>query len=714
MRIVLVHPTVDLPPHRAPRGPFINIMPQGLMGLADRLDRAGHEVEILHTGLERRLDPGFELVAALLAVEPDLVGLSLHWHHQLGPVGTALEALAQRAPELPTVLGGMTASAFPVEILEAWPAARFILRGEADEPLLALAQGLESAPTGPDLSTVANLTWREGGHIRTNPISHVADRQALDNIRFCRRDLIRHGGDYNAQFAAGRAGWNHAPVFYLTVGRGCSVDCAFCAGGASGQRRLAGRTELVFRSPEAVLRDVQDALDQGHRTMCICFDPPPRAEPYFLDLFERLRSADLTCSMVFECYRPPSETFLDTFARTFDPAASRLSFSPTVGDEALRRRLLGSHYTNLDLEAALGLCAELDLDTTLYFATVPQESREQLDRSLMWQAKLVARFGCRLLHAPIEMEPGAPWGLDPDRFGLTGVRQGFAAYRQRHGDRQTLGVKPSREVGYRFADLDTRLVRIQSHGLPALATLGQALALCGGHGREDRFLAPAAGRESEALDAVSGGATGTWKVLLSDAGDWPDWPRLEQLAVALGPQTRAGRFDPARVEHRRWSGRNRPSPPPEGHLRVLHLADGEAAEALLDGAQDPATWPEGMVLAEQCRFRPHPCPARRAGLVAVGRDGGLRTCPSSPDLGPGPLSAIQERVERAVARVERDRGCATCEVRQTCSQCPFPGSIPAEDFCRIRRKLGAAGLGSSPWSKMGCGIPGQPAIGWDE
>ncbi|MFN2169376.1 MAG: B12-binding domain-containing radical SAM protein, partial [Anaerolineae bacterium] len=311
----------------------------------------------IHTGVEHRLDPGFDAADAIRTAQPDLVGISLHWHHQLAPVSALLEGLAGQARNPPVVLGGMTASAFAEELLAAWQAATFVIRGEADGPLIELADALERrGPDRPDLAGIPNLSWRDGREVRSNPLTFIADSERLDGIRFCRRDLVRHGERYNAQFGEQRGGFTHAPVFYLTIGRGCSVDCAFCSGGSSGHRRFAGREGVVFRSPGAVIEDMRQAIEAGHQTLCVCFDPPPRSEVYQIDLFDQVRRAGLRPAMVFECYRPPSEAFLEAFARTFEPNGSRLSFSPTVEDEGLRRELLGSPYSNRRMEEALAAC----------------------------------------------------------------------------------------------------------------------------------------------------------------------------------------------------------------------------------------------------------------------------------------------------------------------------------------------------------------------
>lgn len=711
MKILLVHLPVILPPERAPRGPFINIMPVGLVALADRLERAGHEVEIVHAGVEQRLDPGFDLETAILADSPDLVGFSLHWHHQIGPVGDAVEALHAARPELPIVLGGMTASAFASEILERWPGVDFVVRGEAERPIEWLAGVL--AGHGGTLDEVANLVRRAGDRVVTSTPVYLADRADLDDLDFSRLDLVRHHRDYNAQFARDDRGWSHRPIFYLCTGRGCTLDCIFCSGGRSGQRLLAGRRAVTFRSVDRVADEIERVCGQGVRTVCAAFDPPPRSEPYHRDLFAAIRGKDLPLSMVFECYRPPSDDFLEEFARTFDPQGSRIFFSPTVGDDRLRARLLGAPYTNEQLEQALATCRRLEIKTTLYFAILPQETRRQLDRSLGWQDRLMRDFASRIVHAPIEMEPAAPWSRSPVAHGMSRVRKGLTAYERRHRQAPSVGVCYADEVGYQFAEADARAVRAASALLDERAIVARALATCGkGRPRLQVLVGP--GRLDDALGLLAGFRGVPMDLYLADdrLRERP-WDLADRVAAELGPAVRLIPLDERQVRHALWTPGEPVAVRDERDLYVLHLRDDLAARAL---ANDPAAagrLAATAVVAEECRWTPGRCPALVPGTIALGADGALRCCPSSPDLGLLTPARLRDVLAERARQVAAERGCATCPVASHCSQCLFTGRISPAAFCEARRRMGPQCLIVRSWRSLGTGRPEGIAIGWD-
>ena len=92
----------------------------------------------------------------------------------------------------------MTASVFHEQILAEHPAIDAVIRGDGEEPLRALAQALDE---GSPLSSVPNLSWREGETIRSNTIDYVADSATLTNLDFERFDLLRHHQTYIRHFS---------------------------------------------------------------------------------------------------------------------------------------------------------------------------------------------------------------------------------------------------------------------------------------------------------------------------------------------------------------------------------------------------------------------------------------------------------------------------------------------------------------------------------
>ena len=394
---------------------FVNIMPVGLLGLADALDRGGHQVEVVHLGLATLGDPTFELAAHLARRGADLVGFTLHWHHQTAGVLRQAQAVRDALPGATVVLGGLTASHFAGELLTRCPFVDAVVRGDGELPLVQLAAGRPWAE-------VPNLTHRQDGEVVHNSLTHAADSTALDAVDLCRLDLLRDAELYSARWflQPGDAPEDHrqGKVFYLCGGRGCTVNCSFCGGGRQAHRRL-GRQELALRSPRRLAEDAMKAAAAGYQTLYLCFDPPGLPPGHYEQLFQLLERVGTGQAMIFECYGLPSESFLDAFARAFDLTGSQIALSPDSADEATRRRHKGYSYTNQELEQTLAACQQRGIATTVYFTLMPGDDWDAVRRLRRFQRTLRRRYESAVMTLPVEMEPAAPWHLAPESHGLT-------------------------------------------------------------------------------------------------------------------------------------------------------------------------------------------------------------------------------------------------------------------------------------------------------
>jgi len=399
------------------RRTFIMIMPVGLLGLADALDRDDHQVEVVHLGLATMRDPGFDLAAHLDRQGVDMVGFSLHWHHQAaGVLSQARRVREALGAVVPVLLGGLTATALAEQLLKRCPFVDLVVRGDGELPLRRLAAG--DAP-----ATVANLAHRQGGEVVLNPLSYVAGSEDLSALDLCRLDLLRDADLYSARWflqpGEPAAAHEENKVFYLGGGRGCTVNCSFCGGGRQAHRLLSGRQELALRSPERLAEDAMKVAAAGYQTLYLCFDPPGLPSDHYLRFFDLMRRLGTGQSLIFECYGLPSEPFLDAFAAAFDLSGSQIALSPDSADEATRRRHKGYSYTNEQLLSSLAACAARDITTTSYFTLLPGDGWDEVRRLKDFQDLLRRRFGSQVMTLPVEMEPAAPWHLSPGDHGLT-------------------------------------------------------------------------------------------------------------------------------------------------------------------------------------------------------------------------------------------------------------------------------------------------------
>ena len=438
---------------------WLNYMAMGLPAVAEYVHRHGIDVELVHLGVEWVENRAFR-VDELVEGRPEVraVGISLHWHHQAFDAIAAGRRLKALRPDLFLFLGGDTASWFAEEIVRDHPVVDGVIRGHGEVPALRL---LEALRDGLPLAEVPNLTWRDRGRVRENPLSYVAGATELDDLSYTDFSLLRHRRTYVRSvgvpffFAKGFSrDWNARhltlgkPVFPLSLGRGCPFNCTWCGGGHLAQQsRVSGLRGFACRSTDAILRSVVEARDMGYGIMHTGMDPEPRSQERYVDLWRTIRAEGVRTDWIFECNGLPTPAFAEAFRRAFPGPDSVIAISPECGNERLRMRHKGPGFTNRALLEKLALLERLGVTVELFFTYgLPGENEEMLRETVALQRTARAFRNVRAVRTlAIEMEPGAPWQTDPERFAVVTERRTFRDFHEAHADPDS---SPFTSLGY--------------------------------------------------------------------------------------------------------------------------------------------------------------------------------------------------------------------------------------------------------------------------
>ncbi len=423
-----------------PFGPYmtVNLIPMGTLALADLIHQAGYRTEVLHLGLEW-IDKGiFSPLPYLEEREVKMVVIPLHFHPQSYDVMKTASEIKEKQKHTIILSGGYTASLFHQEILSHFPQIDAIIRGDGEVPLIQFVRALKE---GLGFEDIPNLTWRNGQEVRVNPTSYVASESDLDRSSYTNLSLLRDKETYIRYmgmpfvWAKGLSKEENRrcfhlgpPLFPLNIGRGCSGNCTWCGGGSLAQEVVNRRRRVVFRSPEAVTRSMAEGMEMGYEMFNIAFDPGKEGERYYKELFPLIRKRNLRTRVYFESFSLPSETFLKEFAKTFILDGSVLALSPESGDERIRHRNKTFSYSNDELLKTISEAEGLGIRVDLFFSMgIPGERYPDLMKTVALRKEIKGRFKKigRIWSSPISLEPGAPWHLHPEAFGIVSTKRSF-------------------------------------------------------------------------------------------------------------------------------------------------------------------------------------------------------------------------------------------------------------------------------------------------
>jgi tRNA A37 methylthiotransferase MiaB len=414
--------------------PFI---PVGVIGMVNLLRKQGWTVEGLNLPLELTLQPTFRLHDWLAARPPaKLVMIDLHWYeHSFGALDAA-QAVKTVWPDTPVVIGGLTASHFGEEIMANFPAVDFVIRGDAERPLVRLTEALcANASVAPNFAKIPNLLYRQAGEVKQTPRTYFADSDALDALDFVTLDWLHHAESYAAlQYSGIGLIRLHNPQLtshWLCIGRGCVFNCAYCGGGKESHRHLAGRNGYVMRSPLGVAEEVARLAALGRKQVALSLDPATFGPEWWRTFFAQMRTQQTQIGIYNEFFQLPSREFIDELGRTADLQHTEVAISPLSGNEEVRRRN-GKFYSNERFLTMLDTLKAHSIPIFVYFSlNLPGETFQTFKESLALADQIGKRYPpslLRMLNPCHTLDPLSPMSRQPDAFGMTVSFQTFQDY----------------------------------------------------------------------------------------------------------------------------------------------------------------------------------------------------------------------------------------------------------------------------------------------
>lgn len=454
------------------------LIPLGVPALANLLRSAGITVLGLNYPLERELDHSFDLRRWLRAqTKARVILIDLHWYeHSYGAIRLA-EVCKEVRPDARVVLGGLTASAFAREILERFDAVDFVVRGDAEQPLLALVQQcLGRTPATSDFSHIPNLTYRRDGKVSETPLGYCATTEDLDRLDYVDLSFMAHHTEYFVHeylvtdLPKARAALKTDPFLgrWIATARGCKHECSYCGGCKSAHKALAMRDGIVPRSPVAVVDELERLVAAGVEQASLSYDLAELGDDYWRTFFSLIRQRNIKIGLYNECFQLPTPTFVKRFAQIAEREHSCLAFSPLSGNERVRR-LNGKLFTNGELINVLDALHLHDIFALIYFSlNLPGENGETLKETIALAEQLCQLYPpsrIRIMNSCHTLDPLSPMAVYPEKYAIDVTMRTFADWYTYCRDTQLGGPAARTELhrGFALSDPEGRALEAMAN-----------------------------------------------------------------------------------------------------------------------------------------------------------------------------------------------------------------------------------------------------------
>lgn len=403
-----------------PSTPIFEMYPIGFASISKYLERHGLKVRIINIALKMLKDEGFNVEKLIQKNKPLAFGIDLHWMpHVQGALAIA-ELIKKIHPQIPVILGGLSASYYHEEIIRQYPFIDFVLRGDSTEK--PLTQLLWAIKKNGDFKEIPNLTYRDGGNgIKINPLTHVPDD--LNDIeidyRHIMKKVIRFMDPSGYQPFID---WYLYPVTAVFTCRGCRYLCKTCGGSSFAFNLFANRKRPAYRDPKLLAQDIFNVSDHLNAPIMVIGDIFQPGEDYGFRFLNEMKKRSISNHIAFEFFIPPSRSQLEKIAESIKNF--NIEISPESHDEEVRRAF-GRPYGNEPLERmikdAIELgCKRIDL---FFMIGLPKQTYQSVLETVEYCRTLIKRFQPynKILPfisplAPF-LDPGSAVFEEPEKYG---------------------------------------------------------------------------------------------------------------------------------------------------------------------------------------------------------------------------------------------------------------------------------------------------------
>lgn len=416
-----------------PSTPVFEMYPIGFASLSEYLERHGLKVRIINVALKMIKDDRFDVEKLIRKNRPLAFGIDLHWMAHVHGALALAEMIKRFHPDIPVILGGLSATYYHEEILHNYPFVDFVMRGDSTEkPLVQLLKAIREKN---DFKNIPNLTYRDGTNgIHANPITYVPEdlNDITIDYRHIMKKVVRYMDPVGYQPFID---WYSYPVTAVFTCRGCTYHCKTCGGSSRTFRSMANRTKPAYRDPVLLAQDIFNISDHLNAPIMIIGDIFQPGEEYGFNFLRKMKTRRIDNHIAFEFFVPPSRDQLERIAESVK--YFNIEISPESHDEEVRKAF-GRPYANPSMEKMIADAIELGCKRIDLFFMIglPKQTYQSVMETVDYCRLLLQRFQPYDKLVPFIsplapfLDPGSTVFEEPEKFGYRLLYRTVEEHRQ--------------------------------------------------------------------------------------------------------------------------------------------------------------------------------------------------------------------------------------------------------------------------------------------
>jgi radical SAM superfamily enzyme YgiQ (UPF0313 family) len=363
------------PPEFSPWGIPAKVPPYGLAYVAAALEKAGFPVQILDNyQLQNTVETAQQEV---VKSDPEIVGISCSSVTYKRALEVA-QAIKQIKPSCKVVAGGWHPSFEPDSMLEH-PEIDYVVIGEGELPMVALAQSLKKGASPDGISKIPGIGMVYNGKIVKNPPKVVDD---LDELPYPAwhlfpMDMYDRRMEYLSKTAE--------PVDVINAIRGCNFNCAYCD-----NTTLYGR-KCRFFSPKRLVDEAELMVKNlGSKGFYFIGDNFTINKNHTLELCRLLKERNLNVEWACDTR---VDLITPELLREMRSVGCRTIFFGIQSGEPRILKKLNINFTVEQVATGFKMCRKAGIQVAASFMLgIPGETKEDMETTYRFAKKLNPDF----------------------------------------------------------------------------------------------------------------------------------------------------------------------------------------------------------------------------------------------------------------------------------------------------------------------------------